>query len=115
MVPTYNYLVVHAYAPLRIVEDEVWLRGLVERLTNRFESDHPRRWHVSDAPTEFIETMLRAIVGIELPVARLEAKWKASQNRPEADRNGVVDALRLLEDAGAREMGEWVERSTKPS
>src|SRR5207249_2690718 len=110
VVPTYNYLVVHAYAPLRIIHDEAWLRALVERLTNRFEAENPKRWHVSDAPPQFIDTMLRAIVGIELPVAKIQAKWKASQNRPEADRMGVAQSLRQLDDADAQAMAGWVER-----
>src|SRR5207249_12230142 len=114
VVPTYNILVVNPYAPRRIIHAEAWLRALGERLTNRFEAENPKRWHGSDAPPHFIDTMLRAIVGIELPVAKIQAKWKASQNRPEADRMGVAQSLRQLDDADAQAMAGWVERRSKP-
>lgn len=86
VVPTWNYAVVHAYGPLTIVEDTAWLRALVEALTNRHEAASADPWRVSDAPEDFVALQLRAIVGIEIPVTRLEGKWKASQNRPAADR-----------------------------
>ena len=94
VVPTYNYAVVHAYGPVRIIEDRAWLRGLVERLTTRHEAGRPGAWKVTDAPADFVEQMLGAIVGIEIPLTRLVGKWKVSQNRPAADREGVVQALR---------------------
>jgi transcriptional regulator len=93
VVPTYNYLVVHAVGPLRIVDDRAWLRGLVERLTGRFESRRADPWAVSDAPDEYIDKLLEAIVGLEIPVRRLDGKWKASQNRPAADQLGVAEGL----------------------
>jgi transcriptional regulator len=95
-VPTYNYLAVHAYGPMRIVDDPAWLLALVERLTARYETGMATPWKVSDAPGDYIEKMLGAIVGIEIPIARLQGKWKASQNRPQADRAGVVTGLRSL-------------------
>jgi len=104
VVPTYNYAVVHAYGPMRIIEDRAWLRGLVERLTNRHEAGRPEPWKVTDAPDDFVEQMLGGIVGIEIPLTRLLGKWKVSQNRPAADREGVVKALRELDDSGARAM-----------
>ncbi len=96
VVPTWNYATVHAHGPLRVIEDPAWLRRLVEQLTDRYEATRPAGevpWHVGDAPEAFIETMLKAIVGIELPIARLEGKWKVSQNRPAEDRAGVVAGL----------------------
>ncbi|HMG19782.1 MAG TPA: FMN-binding negative transcriptional regulator [Kofleriaceae bacterium] len=98
VVPTWNYAVVHAHGPLRAIEDPAWLRGFVEQLTARYEAARAQAtgaapWHVSDAPEPFLETMLKAIVGIELPIARLEGKWKVSQNRPAEDRAGVVAGL----------------------
>ncbi len=99
VVPTYNYAVVHAYGALRIIQDRAWLRGLVTRLTERFESDSAAPWQVSDAPEDFIDKQLGAIVGIEIAVTRLAGKWKVSQNRPALDRAGVVEAL--SETAGA--------------
>ena len=98
VVPTWNYAVVHAYGPLRPIDDAAWLRDFVTRLTDRHEGERAAPWHVTDAPADFIERQLGAIVGIEIPVRRFEGKWKVSQNRAAADRSGVV--------AGLRERGE---------
>jgi len=111
VVPTYNYIVVHAYGPMRIIEDRAWLRGLVERLTNRHESGRPEPWKVTDAPAEFVEQMLGAIVGIEIPLTRLVGKWKVSQNRPSADRDGVVKGLREMTDRDAQAMSALVKKA----
>jgi transcriptional regulator len=111
VVPTFNYIVVHAYGSLRIIEDEAWLRGLVERLTTRHESGRAEPWKVSDAPEDFIKTQLRAIVGIEMPVTRLVGKWKVSQNRPPVDREGVVRGLSEMNDANAAAMARLVKES----
>ena len=111
VVPTFNYIVVHAYGSLRIIEDEAWLRGLVERLTTRHESGRPEPWKVSDAPEDFIKTQLRAIVGIEMPVTRLVGKWKVSQNRPAVDREGVVQGLSAMKDANASAMSKLVKEA----
>lgn len=93
VVPTWNYAVVHAHGPLRVVEEAPWLHTLVSRLTAHFEAPRPQPWAVSDAPEAYVQAMLRAIVGIEIPVERLVGKWKLSQNRNEADRNGVLQGL----------------------
>lgn len=114
VVPTYNYIVVHAYGPLRPIEDRVWLRNLVERLTNRYEAARVEPWKITDAPADYIETMLGAIVGIEIPVTRLVGKWKASQNRPPADRKGVISGLREMGDADAATMANFVGQSANP-
>jgi transcriptional regulator len=111
VVPTYNYAVVHACGPMRVIEDRAWLRGLVERLTNRYEAGKPDPWKVTDAPAEFVEQMLGAIVGIEIPLTSLVGKWKVSQNRPAADRAGVVKALSEIGDGGARAMSGLVEKA----
>lgn len=94
VVPTWNYAVVHAHGPLRVIDDQQWLRQFVEALTRRYEAPRTEPWKVSDAPADFIETLIGSIVGIEIPIARLTGKWKVSQNRPEKDRNGVVAGLR---------------------
>lgn len=109
VVPTYNYMAVHAYGTLRAVEDATWLRDLVGRLTATFEAARTRPWQVSDAPADFIEKQLGAIVGIEIPVSRLLGKWKVSQNRPAADRAGVVRGLRETADAQAAAIAECME------
>jgi transcriptional regulator len=93
VVPTYNYMVVHAYGPLRVIEDKSWLRALVGRLTDRHESILPAPWKVDDAPDDYIDKMLGAIVGIEIPVRKMIGKWKASQNRSAVDRAGVAAGL----------------------
>jgi transcriptional regulator len=93
VVPTWNYTVVHAHGTLRAVDDAPWLHDLVTRLTGHHETPRPQPWAVADAPDEYVAQMLRAIVGIEIPLTRLIGKWKVSQNRSEADRLGVADGL----------------------
>jgi transcriptional regulator len=93
VVPTWNYTLVQARGVLRAVPDAPWLHGLVSRLTQMHEAAQPRPWAVSDAPDDYVQTMLRAIVGIEIAIDSLVGKWKVSQNRSEADRLGVADGL----------------------
>jgi transcriptional regulator len=93
VVPTWNYAVVHAHGALRVIHDRAWLRGFVERLTNRHEAERRDPWKVTDAPSDFIDKQLGAIIGLEIPITRLIGKWKASQNRPPHDRAGVVEGL----------------------
>jgi transcriptional regulator len=93
VVPTWNYTMVQAHGRLRAIEDPAWLRALVTRLTERHEGGRAMPWHVADAPPDYIDTMLRAIVGIEIEVTRLEGKFKLSQNRSAEDRTGVVLGL----------------------
>jgi transcriptional regulator len=92
-VPTWNYAVVQAHGRLRAIEDRAWLHALVSRLTTRHEAGRAEPWHVTDAPADYVETMLRAIVGIEIDVTRIEGKFKLSQNRPEEDRVGTMEGL----------------------
>ena len=96
VVPTYNYAVVHAEGPLVTFEDPERLGAVVSALTDAQESGFAQPWSASDAPPNFIEGMLRAIVGIEIPIARLEGKWKVSQNRDAADRAKVSAGLREM-------------------
>jgi transcriptional regulator len=93
VVPTWNYAIVHAYGPLKVTEDAEWLREMVAKLTDVHESVFPEPWKVEDAPADFIAGQLKGIVGIEMPIARLEGKWKVSQNRTAQDRQGVVAGL----------------------
>lgn len=93
VVPTWNYAVVHAHGTLRAVDDPGLVLGIVGALTRRHEAGRDEPWHVDDAPAAYLEQMLRAIVGIELEIDRLEAKSKLSQNRADADRAGVVAGL----------------------
>jgi transcriptional regulator len=93
VVPTWNYAVVHAHGTVRFIDDRVWLRGFVEMLTNRHEAPRREPWKITDAPPDYIERQLGAIIGVEIPIARLVGKWKASQNRPAADREGAAQGL----------------------
>src|SRR5262249_22309736 len=93
VVPTWNYTVAQAHGKLRAIDDAEWLRALVGSLTQQHEGNRAAPWHVSDAPDDYIDKMLRAIVGIEIAVHRLEGKWKHSQNRSTADRQGVAEGL----------------------
>ncbi len=109
-VPTFNYMVVHAYGPLKVIDDAEWLRGLVTRLTERHEANRAQPWQVSDAPADYIDKMLSAIVGLEIPVTQLIGKWKVSQNQPEANRQGVEAGLREIGSPGAIAMADAVGR-----
>jgi transcriptional regulator len=111
VVPTWNYAVVHAHGRVRFIDDRAWLRAFVERLTNRHEAARPEPWQVSDAPADYVEGMLGAIVGLEIRLTRLVGKWKVSQNRPAEDRDGAADGLvREAGDAGAS-MARLIRRS----
>ena len=110
VVPTWNYAVVHLQGRLRITEDAAWLRTLVERLTHAHEAAQPHPWAVGDAPDDYVAQMLRAIVGIEIEVERLQGKWKVSQNRSAADRAGVVAGLAAQSGEDAQAMAALVER-----
>lgn len=94
VVPTYNYAVVHVYGTLSVTHDETSKRQLVTELTQGMEQTRQSTWQVSDAPSDYLEKMLAAIVGIELTITRVQAKWKVSQNRDIADRVGVEQGLR---------------------
>jgi transcriptional regulator len=93
VVPTWNYVAVHAYGPVEFFEDAERIHDIVTRLTNLHEAPRAEPWAVGDAPAEFIKAQLRGIVGLRLPITRLEGKRKLSQNRPEADREGVAAGL----------------------
>lgn len=112
VVPTWNYVVVHAHGVPRFVDDRAWLRAFVERLTNRHEAGRADPWKITDAPPDYIDLQLGAIVGIELPLARLVGKWKISQNRPAEDRAGVVEGLLAEERDAAAEVADLVRRQT---
>lgn len=113
VVPTWNYAIVHAHGPLRVIEDRHWLRELVERLTNRHEAGRRDPWKVTDAPADFIDQQLGAIIGLELPIARLVGKWKTSQNRPARDQDGVVAGLLQEGHESAAAMAELVRQSAR--
>jgi transcriptional regulator len=113
VVPTYNYLVVHGYGELKIINDREWLRDLVTRLTDRLEDGRGDRWRVADAPPSFIEKQLAAIVGIEIKLTRLVGKWKVSQNRSMDDRAGVARGLAERDDADSAAIARWVKEKSQ--
>lgn len=94
VVPTWNYVTIHAYGPVSFSEDLDELLNVVTRLTDRHESKRASPWAVSDAPPKFIQGQLKGIIALRMPITRLQGKWKMSQNRTDADRAGVVDGLR---------------------
>ena len=96
VVPTWNYVVVHVHGTLAIHDDPRWLLENVTALTDQHEASNPAPWHVSDAPPDYIQNLLKAIVGVELTITRWEGKWKLSQNRPQPDREAVAAHLTAL-------------------
>ena len=115
-VPTFNYAVVHAHGPLRAIDDAAWLLGLVERLTARHEADQAAPWKVSDAPAGYIDKLLKAIVGIEIPLTRLEGKWKLGQNRSMQDQASMAHGLALDHHPGAaRALGALIAANVTPA
>jgi transcriptional regulator len=95
VVPTWMYAAIHAYGTVRFIDDAEWLRSLVTRLTEKHEGVFPQPWKVTDAPAAYVDAQLVRIVGVELPVSRLEGKWKFDQRSSEPDRVGVMAALEV--------------------
>jgi transcriptional regulator len=107
-VPTWNYVMVQARGTARAIEDEDWLRRQIAALTAGREAARETPWSVEDAPADFIALQRRAIVGIEIEISDIRGKWKTSQNRNAADREGVVAGLEALDDDEARAMAAIV-------
>jgi transcriptional regulator len=93
VVPTWNYATVHVWGRPCVIEDAAWLRRQIDDLTLSQEGRRASPWAVDDAPLEFIGAQIKGIVGVEIPISRIEGKWKVSQNRPSNDRAGVVEGL----------------------
>jgi transcriptional regulator len=93
VVPTWNYITVHAWGAPRVMDDTAWIHQQVDDLTRHKETPRAAPWQVSDAPDAFVNAQLKGIVGLEIPIARIEGKWKVSQNRPAIDQAGVVAGL----------------------
>jgi transcriptional regulator len=115
VVPTWNYAVVHAYGLPRAIEDRDWLLDHVTRQTNLREAGAAAPWQVSDAPADFIDSRLRGIVGVEIPITKLVGKWKVSQNRTKADRRGVAEGLLERATSESVEMAELVRARARPT
>jgi transcriptional regulator len=108
VVPTWNYVAVHVYGKPRVIEDPDWIAAQVTELTRRQEAGRAEPWAVSDAPKTFIDAQIKAIVGIEIPIDRIEGKWKVSQNRPERDQKRVIEELRSAGGDISQRMAELV-------
>ncbi|MGP0170301.1 FMN-binding negative transcriptional regulator [Pseudomonas sp. NCHU5208] len=104
VVPTWNYIAVHAWGQAEVFDEPERLLQLVSRLSERHEQGRPQPWAVSDAPRDYLDAMLRAIVGFALPIRRLEGKWKLSQNRSTADQAGVRNGLAASANPREREL-----------
>jgi transcriptional regulator len=102
VVPTWNYVTVHAWGRPTVRDDASWLRRQIEDLTRSREAARAAPWSVSDAPESFVAGQIKGIVGVEIVIARIEGKWKVSQNRPAEDRVGVVTGLGETDQAMAR-------------
>jgi transcriptional regulator len=117
VVPTWNYAAIHAYGRITFIEDPEWLRKMVSDLTRKHEAPFPAPWQVTDAPAVYIDSQLKAIVGFEFQILRLEGKQKFNQNRSVEDRLGVIEGLRELEDerkTKVAELMEGIESRLKP-
>ena len=114
-VPTWNYAVVHVHGRLRVIDDAAWLRRLLETLTDRHEAGQPQPWKVSDAPDDHIEKSLRAIVGLEVAIERIEGKFKLNQNHPARNRLGVIAGLRERDGDGDAELAALMAQQEQAS
>ena len=94
VVPTWNYITVQAWGRARVMDDANWIRGQIDDLTRHKEADRAAPWNVADAPDTFLTSQIKAIVGLEIPILRIEGKWKVSQNRVATDAAGVAAGLR---------------------
>ena len=101
VVPTWNYVAVHAYGPISFFEDAERLRDQVSRLTDKHEAENAAPWAVNDAPETFVQSHLKGIIGFEIPLTRIDGKWKLSQNRPAEDKAGVMSGLDARDGADA--------------
>jgi transcriptional regulator len=111
-VPTWNYMVVHAYGVPRVIEDEERVREVLRALVDRHEGEFEEPWQI-ELPEEYLRKQLRAIVAFEIPIARLEGKFKLSQNRSAEDRHRVIEQLRTSADASAQGVGTAMQRLTR--
>ena len=108
VVPTWNYAAVHAQGTIKLIEDPQWLRSHVSQMTNIHESTYESTWKLDDAPEEYVQTMLKAIIGIEIDIKSLVGKFKLSQNRPAEDYEAVVDQLSKSPKKALQEMLQYM-------
>jgi transcriptional regulator len=111
VVPTWNYTIVQARGTMQVHDDAAWIRGQLQELTTQQESGFPQPWSVDDAPRDYTDKMLQALVGIEIPVRQMTGKWKVSQNQPAVNRESVVHALSAQADPQSFAMARLVKPS----
>jgi len=110
VVPTWNYVVVHVHGIPRVIDDRVWLLEHLNALTNEQESTRTQPWKVADAPEDFINRMVKGIVGIEIEICKIVGMWKTSQNKQQPDKSGVVAGLSSSKDSKSIEMASYAEQ-----
>ena len=108
VVPTWNYAVVHAYGTLQVIDDASWVRSQLEALTAHNERRFTEPWAVSDAPRDFTEKLIAAVIGIEIVISRLSGKWKVSQNQPPQNQAGIIDGLDKVQCSDSASMAALV-------
>jgi transcriptional regulator len=113
VVPTWNYVVVHARGPLQVHDDAVWIRQQLQDLTTQQEATAPKPWSVDDAPRDYTDKMISALVGISIPVTDISGKWKVSQNQPPVNQESLVQTLRQSGEPGALSMAELVQATQR--
>lgn len=113
VVPTWNYVVVHAYGKVRVMDDASWVRAQIEALTHQQEATYPQPWYVSDAPAEYTQKLLGSIVGFEMVITRVSGKWKVSQNQPPRNQASVIAGLNASTEHPASAMAALVAASLK--
>ncbi len=113
-VPTWNYIAIHAYGQPRVIENESWMEALLDEMVQRYESNRPQPWPYQ-LPDDFRRNLLKSIVGFEMPISRIEGKFKLNQNRPEQDRVNVTRELSGSANADARAVADWMRAELKLS
>ena len=108
VVPTWNYEAVHAHGTLKVIDDPAWLLGFLERLTQTHEATQPRPWHIQDAPADYTEALLKAIMGIEITIERYEGKLKLSQNQSETNRQSLIEYLTSFPAMESQQMAQRI-------
>lgn len=114
VVPTWNYVAVHAHGTLRVIDDAAWVAAQMQALTSTHEAGRATPWSVEDAPADYIERMRMAVVGIEIVVSRLEGKWKVSQNQPAENQESLVAALEADDNEQSTTMARLIRQRRRP-
>jgi len=115
VVPTWNYVAVHVRGRLGFIHEDKWKLEMLNNLTEQHESQQKDPWSVSDAPKEFTQSLLGAIVGFEIKVTAIDGKWKAGQNQPNKNRQGTIDGLSVSQNPADRKMAEVMAKMLKPN